>query len=93
MTTELFTGLNCKVWVDDIVWWGAAEENLPNTLDKILGRLEDAGCFAVAHECLIFDTETSWCGNVYSGRQVSHDRERLSGLTSMRRPQTAGELM
>ena len=46
--TEL-TGLNCKVWVDDIVWWGADEDDLLNTLDKILGCLEDAGLFAAAH--------------------------------------------
>ena len=32
-------------------------------------------------------------GKVYSGGQVFHDRERLSGLASMRRPQTTGELM
>ena len=47
--TELLAGLNCKVWVDDIVWWGADEDDLLNTLNKILGRLEDAGLFAAAH--------------------------------------------
>ena len=89
--TELLAGLNCKVWVDDIVWWGADEDDLLNTLDKIIGRLEDASLFAAAH--MFFDTEISWCGKVYSGGQVSHDRERLNGLVSMRRPQTAGELV
>ena len=64
-----------------------------NTHDKILGRLEDTGLSAAAHKCLFFDTEIAWCGKVYSGRQVSHDRECLSGLASMRRPETAGELM
>ena len=91
--TELLTGLNCKVWVDDIVWWDADEDNLLNTLNNILGRLEDAGLSAAAHKCLFFDTEISWCGKMYSGGQVFHDREHLSGLTSMHRPQTAGELM
>ena len=91
--TELLTGLNCKVWVDDIVWWGADEDNLLNPLDKILGRLEDAGLFAAAHKCLVFDTKISWCEKVYPGGQVPHDWERLSGLASMRRPQTSGELM
>ena len=72
---------------------GADEDDLLNTLDKILGRLEDAGLFAAAHKCLFFDTEISRCGKVYSRRQVFHDRERLRGLASMRRPQTAGELV
>ena len=91
--TELLTGLNCKVWVDDVVWWRADEGNFLNTLDKILVCLENAGLFAAAHKCIFFDTEISWYENVYSGGQVSHDRERLSGLASMRLPQTAGELM
>ena len=75
---EMLAGLSCKIWVDDI---------------KILGRLEEAGLLAAAHKCLCFDTEISRCGKVYSGGQVSHDWERSSGLASMRRPQTAGELM
>ena len=46
---------------------GADEDDLLNTLDKILARLEDAGFFAAAHKCLFFDTEISWCGKVYLG--------------------------
>ena len=65
---------------------GSDGDDLLNTLDKILGLLEDAGLFAAAHKCLFFDTEISWCGRVYSGGQVSHDRERLSGLASIRYP-------
>ena len=49
--------------------------------------------FAAAHKYLFFITEIAWCGKVYSEGQVSHNRECLSGLTSMRRPQTVGELM
>ena len=49
------------------MWWGADENDLLNTLDEILGRLEDADLFAAAHEYLFFDTEIAWCGKVYSG--------------------------
>ena len=52
--TGMLARLNCKVWVDDIGWWEADEDNLLNTLDKILGRLEDAGLFVAAHKCLFF---------------------------------------
>ena len=93
MMTESLAGMNWKDWVDDIVWWGAVEDNLLNTFDKTLGRLEGAGRFAATHKCLFFDTEISWCGSVYSRGQVSHDREVLSGLVSMRRSQTASGLM
>ena len=90
---ELLAGLNCKVWVDGILWWGADEDALLNTLDKILGCLDDAGLFAAAYKCIFFDTEILWCGKAYSGGQVFHNGERLSRLASMRRLQTAGELM
>ena len=83
MTTELLAGLNCKVCVDNIDWWEADKEDMLNTFDKILVRLEDAGLFAAGHECLFLDTEISWCGKVYSGGQVSRDWRRLSGLTRM----------
>ena len=68
---ELLADLNFKVWVDDIVWWGADKDNLLNTFDKIVGHLEDASLFTAAHKYLFFDTEIWWCGKVYSGGQVS----------------------
>ena len=80
--TELSVGLNYKIWVDDIVWWRADEDGLP--LDKIPGRLGDAGLFVTLLTSLFSDTEILWCRKVYSGGQVSHDRECLSGLASIR---------
>ena len=50
VTTKFLAGLNCKVWVHDIVWWGADEDDSLNILGKILGRLEDAGLFAASHK-------------------------------------------
>ena len=38
VVTELLAGLNCMVWVDDIMCWEADEDDLLNTLDKIIGR-------------------------------------------------------
>ena len=73
--------------------WEAGEVYLLNNLDKILGLLEDAGLFTAGQKYLLVDTDISWYGKVFSERQVSHVPERLSGLASMRRPQTAGELM
>ena len=49
------------------VWWGADERDLLNTLDKILGCLEDADLLAAAHKCLFLDTEISWCGRCTQG--------------------------
>ena len=60
--TKLLAGLNCKVWVDDIVWWETDEDNFLKTLNKTLGRSEDADLFTAAHKCLFFDIEITWCG-------------------------------
>ena len=63
---------------------GADENELLDNHDNILGRLKETVLFATAHSCCVFfDTDISWCGKMYSGRQVSHDRERLGGLASM----------
>eukprot|EP00903_Cladosiphon_okamuranus_P015655 g14457.t1 len=87
MTQEL-DGLNCTVWVDDVVYWGKDEDALLYTLDAMLERLEDVGMYAAAHKCTFFETSITWYGKVYS-----YDPERSSGLANMRRPETAGELM
>ena len=91
--TRILDGLNCFVWVDDVVYWGMDEDDLLDTLDLILDRLEGAGLYVAAHKCTFFETSITWCGKVYSEGQVEHDPERLSGLATMRRPETAGELM
>ena len=51
------------------------------------------GLYAAAHKCMLYDTSIKWCGKVYSGGVVKHDPTRVSGLATMRKPETAGELM
>ena len=64
-----------------------------NTLELILDRLEEVGLYAAGHKCTVFETSITWCGKLYSQGQVKHDPERLTGLATMRRPETAAELM
>ena len=90
--TVLLRGLDCKVCVDDVFYFAEDEISLLCLLDEILGRLESVDLFVAAHKCTFFARELVWCGNVYSG-VVSHDPARIQGLSDMRRPQTASELM
>ncbi|CAN0182786.1 unnamed protein product [Scytosiphon promiscuus] len=64
--TDLLRGLDCKVWVDDVLYYADTEEALLRLLDEILGRLERVGLFVAAHKCNIFAREMKWCGKVYS---------------------------
>eukprot|EP00903_Cladosiphon_okamuranus_P005335 g5333.t1 len=91
--TELLDGLNCMVWVDDVIYWGHDEDDLLNTLELLLERLERAGLYAAAHKSIFFDMSITWCGKVYSRVEIKHDPERLSGLANVRRPETAGEML
>ena len=91
--TRVLEGLNCMIWVDDVIYRGLDETDLFNTLELILERLEEVGMYAAAHKCIFFETSITWCGKVYSQGQAKHDPERLTGLATMRRPETAGELM
>ena len=91
--TQALDGLNCMVWVDDVVYWGEDEDDCSNTPDHVLEPLEEVSMFAAAHECVLFETSITCCGKVYSQGQVQHDADSLSGLANMRRPATAGELM
>ena len=64
-----------------------------DTLDEILARLESVGLSVAAHKYTFFSREIVWCGKVYSQGRESHDPVRLQGLSDMRLPETAAELM
>ncbi|CAN0012806.1 unnamed protein product [Sphacelaria rigidula] len=91
--TELLVGLKCKIWVDGVFFFADTKDECFYTLDAILSRLENVGLFAAAYKGTFFASELVWCGKVYSHGRVSHDPVRLQGLSDMRRPETAAELM
>ena len=69
------------------------EDELLDTLDDILARLECVGLFATQHTCTCFAGELVWCGEVYSQGRAPHYPIRLQGLPDMRRTETAAELL
>ena len=67
-------------------FYADTEDELLDTLDEILARLESVGLFAAAHKCTFSSREIVWwCGKVYLQGRVSHDPVRLQGLSDMRR--------
>ena len=59
----------------------------------ILERLEEVGLYSAAHKCTLLEISITWCRKVYSQGEVKYDPERLAGLATMRRLETAGELL
>ena len=49
--------------------------------------------FVAAHKAVFFRKGITWRGKILSGQTVSHDPERTYGLSKLRRPETAGELI
>ena len=74
-------------------FYADTEDELLDTLDEILARLESVGLFAAAHKFTFFSREIVWCGKVYSQWRMSHDPVRSQGLSDMKRLETAAELM
>ena len=73
--------------------WEETTEILLKRLLAILDRLLERGLFAAAHKAVFFRKGITWRGKILSGQTVSHDPERTYGLSKLRRPETAGELM
>ena len=67
--TELLVGMKYKIWVD-VFFFADTEDELLDTIDEILDRLECVGLFAAAHKCTFFSREIVWCGKVYSQGRV-----------------------
>ena len=64
--TELLVGIKSKIWVDDVFVYADTEDELLDTLDEILARLETVGLYAAYHKCAFFSREIVWCGKVLS---------------------------
>ena len=64
--TELPVGIKCKIWLDDVFFYADTEDELLDTIDEILARLESVGLFAAAQKCTFFSREIVRCGKVYS---------------------------
>ena len=64
--TELLVGIKCKIWVDDVFFYADTEDELLDTIDEIMARLESVELCAAAHKCTFLSREIVWCGKVYA---------------------------
>jgi hypothetical protein len=87
------------VWVDDLLGFtkGASEleaqRALLHHLDVILTRLGTLNLKASAAKLVLYAKHVEWFGKVFDGVGVRHCPKRIEGLTSLRPPTNAGELM
>ena len=80
--TELLVGIKCKIWADDVFFNADTEDELLDTIDEILARLEMWDCLRLLTSTFFY-RELVWCGKGYSQGRVSHDPVRLQGLSDI----------
>lgn len=56
---RLLKGLDCNIYIDDVLWYGDCREELFATLDEILTHLESVVFFAAVHNCKFLAIELS----------------------------------
>ena len=61
--------------VGDLIIRGTSPNAMVENLEKVLERLEGVGLYVAAHKCRFYEPSVKWCGKIYSGQGVSHDRD------------------
>ena len=54
-----------KIWVYYVFFYADTEDELLDTVDEILARLESGGFFAAAHKCTFFSREIVWLSLIH----------------------------
>lgn len=93
---EIFKDLLYKeliVWLDDLLLYATTIDDLFNAFEKVLSICRQRGFKLNARKCQMFTTRIKWCGKIVTPTGIQVDPERIEGLTQLRRPETAADLM
>ncbi|KAF0707151.1 hypothetical protein AaE_013747 [Aphanomyces astaci] len=85
-------GHGLEGWVDDVLGSATDERSLINLLKFLLARCAQYGLKLHPGKCTFYATEIVWCGRRVSAAGISHDPERIAGLTGLSTPTTADQL-
>lgn len=83
---------NIKAWLDDFLIHASDEEALLTVLEKFLYICKEGRLKVSARKSQLFNTSVRWCGRIIDGEGVTFDPSRISGVTDIHKPLTAGEL-
>ena len=81
------------MYVNDVIIWGRDVWELMDHFSWVVKKLMEVGLFVAAHKVTPYARGVKWRGNLYAGKVVRHDSERIRGLVEMFRPETVGKLM
>ena len=95
MANEVLYGLVrqiCEVYLDDIIIYGATEEEFLANLDTVLTRLEEKRITINPDKCRIGLTSIEYVGHVIDETGVSFSKEKIAKAISIELPETTSEL-
>uniref|UniRef100_A0A914XL16 RNA-directed DNA polymerase n=1 Tax=Plectus sambesii TaxID=2011161 RepID=A0A914XL16_9BILA len=82
----------CAAYLDHILISGRTEEEHIATLDKVLGRLQDAGFKCNREKCSFFKNEVKYLGHIISAEGKRPDAGKTSAILKMPAPTSADEV-
>ena len=80
------------VWIDDLLAYGATDENLLSALDSIFKRLHARGVKLNPKKCTLYQKSVNWCGRIIAADGIKFDTKLTESLVQMPIPKTAADL-
>ena len=85
-------GLQCLVYLDDVIVFGATITECCDRLEEVLTRLESAGLKVKGTKCQLFQTEVEYLGHVVSAAGVATDPKKVEAVRDWSRPRCVKEI-
>jgi len=85
-------GVACEVFIDDILVYGASNEELLANMEKVLGRLRDARLRLNRDKCRVGMTQVEYLGHIINEGGISLSSERKRALIEMTAPKTTRQV-
>ena len=90
---EILTGLQgCKNISDDIIVFGATQQEHDENLHSVLTRLQQHGVRLNKDKCSFSQKEVKFYGHFFSSEGITADPEKIEAITNMGKPENVSEV-
>ena len=85
-------GINCEIYIDDIIIWGSTEQEFLNNLKLTLIRLRDFNISLNPEKGKLGLTEVEYVGHVLNQQGLSFSRKKIENVITFRVPNSHKDL-
>jgi transposase InsO family protein len=83
---QLFAGYPCEIIVDDLLIWGANDDELESNQRKILDRAREIGLKLNRSKCRFGVTEVGYVGHILTAQGLKPDPDKVKAINDMPAP-------